>query len=126
MRDKPPRCCRVMGVATILVLFAMCQVAGAMCIPSKLPSATDASLSMPVGMHCPMPAGPLCQPTFSLTKERESKLRSIVAVDPVAYHSAHVARGWEGRSEAENGPRASARRVPVSPLNAGAAAVLRI
>lgn len=115
-----------MGMSLILGLFAICQVVGAMCLPSSLPSLTDTSLSTPLVMHCPMPAGSLCQPTFSPTKEREVKPASLAAPDPVAHHAGHLTSVWDGWTGREHGPPRDSGSTPLPGFHVGAPTVLRI
>jgi len=59
-----------LSVLCLVLFFALCQVAGAMCPPPQGPAPSAVAFSEPEGMSCPMPSGMACLPMLASSKER--------------------------------------------------------
>ncbi|MER3423315.1 MAG: hypothetical protein C4293_08885 [Nitrospiraceae bacterium] len=66
---KKPRLSRP-ALLTLVLLFGLCQVAGAMCPPPQGPTPSQLAVASDEPMSCSMPTGSICQPQLTSSHER--------------------------------------------------------
>ena len=109
-------------IALVLV-FAFCQVIGAMCALPDLSVAEGAMLFVEEEMACPMDGTTMCPPLLTSSPERQLKNSMVMDVDhetvllnPAAVRTAPLASTlWSRSSE-----------YSITPLSIGSSSVLRI
>ena len=109
-------------IALVLV-FAFCQVIGAMCALPDLSVAEGAMLFVEEEMACPMDGTTMCPPSLTSSPERQLKNSMVMDVDhetvllnPAAVRTAPLASTlWSRSSE-----------YSITPLSIGSSSVLRI
>jgi len=70
---------------SLVLLFALCQIVGAMCTVPDLSLADDAAQLAEAMNHmaCPMDGTIMCPPSLTASPERQVKNSMVVVVDPV-------------------------------------------
>lgn len=74
-------CTRRLKWLTLAVLFAFCQVIGAMCTLPDLSLAADMAMISESGMVCPMDGTIMCPPSITSSPERQIKNSMVMDVD---------------------------------------------
>ena len=133
--NRIPRCWSVMNVGgrmippvktryiALVLVFAFCQVIGAMCALPDLSVAEGAMLFVEEEMACPMDGTTMCPPSLTSSPERQLKNSMVMDVDhetmllnPAAVRTAPLASTlWSWSSE-----------YSIIPLSIGSSSVLRI
>lgn len=67
--------------AALVLVFAFCQVIGAMCALPDFPVAAGAVLLVEEGMACPMEGTTMCPPSLTSSPERQIKHGMVSDVD---------------------------------------------